>query len=145
MQNQAAEILSCPPLAEFFGEPIHTYTRAQAIEDGMLVDVSQTAKEAGFSISVAMTAGAWADAVEWTDKDSQRQTFQNESGRLWDVLWMAICAARRQQGKSEIHFQFYRVPRGGRGHMARLTTLTMKIGFGDESEPVITIMMPHED
>lgn len=34
---------------EFFGEPIHFYTRAaEALEDGTLVDVSETAKEAGF-------------------------------------------------------------------------------------------------
>ena len=29
---------------------IHSYTRAQAIEDGVLVDVSDVAKEAGFKL-----------------------------------------------------------------------------------------------
>ena len=32
----------------FFGNIISTYTRAQAIEDGVLIDVSPIAKEAGF-------------------------------------------------------------------------------------------------
>ena len=32
----------------FFGDIISTYTRAQAIEDGVLIDISPTAKEAGF-------------------------------------------------------------------------------------------------
>lgn len=34
--------------AEIFGDPIHTYSREQALEDGFLVDVSETAREAGF-------------------------------------------------------------------------------------------------
>ena len=32
----------------FFGEVISTYTRAQAIEDGVLIDAGSIAKEAGF-------------------------------------------------------------------------------------------------
>lgn len=67
---------------EIFGEPIHTYTRAQAIEDGALVDVSETATEAGFRVPVALTHAAWGDCVEWTETDSRRQTYQDEVGRL---------------------------------------------------------------
>ena len=39
----------------FFGNVISTYTRAQAIEDGVLVDVGSTAQEAGFKWPVALT------------------------------------------------------------------------------------------
>ncbi len=41
---------------------IHMYTREQAIEDGQLIDVSETpeAKEAGFRIPVCLTAGVHA-------------------------------------------------------------------------------------
>ena len=66
----------------FFGDIISTYTRAQAIEDGVLIDVSPIAKEAGFEWPVAMTAGAWADCVAWSDRDSQTQVHQDQSGRL---------------------------------------------------------------
>jgi hypothetical protein len=76
-------------------EIISAYTRAQAMADGVLVDVTDTAKEAGFAYPVAMTATAWADCVAWTDEDTRRQTPQDEFGRLWDVLWMAKMAARR--------------------------------------------------
>jgi uncharacterized protein YunC (DUF1805 family) len=38
-----------------FGEVIHAYTRAQAIEDGTLVDVTETAKEAGIKYPTAVT------------------------------------------------------------------------------------------
>lgn len=131
-------------LAEFFGEPIYSYTRAQAIADGTLVNVTETALEAGFRIPVAMTAAAWADCVAWSDADSERQTHQDESGRLWDVLWMASLAARRAQGE-RCPFQLYRVPRGGRATRPRPTTLHMHIGPGDAGEPVITLLLPGED
>ena len=42
---------------------IFSYTRAQAIEDGVLVDVTETAKEAGFRIPVALTQSVWAEYV----------------------------------------------------------------------------------
>ena len=130
-------------LAEIFGEVISSYTRTQAIDDGMLIDVSRNAQEAGFSFPVALTRAAWSDCVEWSEADSKRQTHQDESGRLWDVLWMASRAARR--GGQEIRFQLYRVPRGGRGMRPRLVTLKAICGPGDEGEPVITIMLPLED
>ena len=130
-------------LAEIFGEVISSYTRTQAIDDGMLIDVSHTAQEAGFSFPVALTRAAWSDCVEWSEADSKRQTYQDESGRLWDVLWMASRAARR--GGQEIRFQLYRVSRGGRGMRPRLVTLKAICGAGDEGEPVITIMLPTED
>ena len=129
---------------EFFGEAIHIYTRAQAIEDGILVDVSKMAQEAGFRLSVAMTRTAWNDCVEWSDTDSCRQVYQDPEGRLWDVLWMAAQAARR--GKNDrLAFQLYRVPRGGRVERPRLVTLHIHIGPGDGFDPVITLTLPGED
>lgn len=127
-----------------FGQPIYVYTRENAIDDGTLVDVSEVAREAGFRIPVAVTAAAWADCVAWSEADSQRQTHQDESGRLWDVVWMAAIAARKAQGE-RVPFQLYRVPRCGRATRPRLTTLRMHIGPGDAGEPVITILLPNED
>jgi len=130
-----------------FGDVIYAYTRAQAIEDGVLVDVAEIAREAGFRFPVAMTATVWSDCVEWSDEDSKRQTRQDEPGRLWDVLWMGMCAARgaASRNKSQISFSLYRVPRGGRGVRPRLAHLKLVIGPGDGGEPVITIMLPNED
>ena len=76
-------------MTELFGEVISTYSRAQALDDGVLVDAGAMAKEAGFRWTVAITAAAWTDCVAWTDADSERQVRQDESGRLWDVLFMA--------------------------------------------------------
>lgn len=132
-------------LDEIFGEAIYRYTRDQALEDGALVDATETAKEAGFRLPVALTSAAWHHAVEWTSEDSKRQTPQDESGRLWDVLWMAYLAARRASGSCRVQFQLLVVPRGGTAKRPRLTALHMHIGPGDDGEPVITIMLPHED
>lgn len=131
-------------ITEIFGGPIHTYGRAEAIEDGLLVDVSETAREAGFLIPVALTIGAWEDCIAWNATDSERQTYQDESGRLWDVLWMSAQAAKKASGE-RLAFQLYRVPRGGRGIRPRLTTLSLTIGPGDTGEPVITILLPGDD
>jgi hypothetical protein len=130
---------------EVFGEPISFYSRQQAIEDCELVDVTSVAAEAGFSIPVALTRAVYVDCVEWYDADTKRQTYQDEQGRLWDVLWMSILTAKRSQDESIISFNVLRVPRGGKGRKPKPVNLKMIIHGGDEGEPVITIMMPDED
>lgn len=132
-------------LHDIFGKTIFVYTRAQAIADGALVDVSSQARDAGFRIPVVVTAAVWADCVAWSEADSQRQVSQDEWARLWDVLWMASRAARRAQGAQRIAFSVNRVPRGGHGMRPRSVTLNLHIGPGDNAESVITILMPNED
>lgn len=139
MTNQAQPLFSAADLA-------HSYTRAQAIADGVLVDVTTTAAEAGFKIPVAMTRAAWADCVEWNDEiEARKATTQDESGRLWDVLWMAFQACRAPGGEQRRVFELHRVPREGRGNRPRLVSLVVCIGPGDDPRPVITIMQPNED
>lgn len=78
----------------YFGDVISTYTRTQAIEDGVLIDAGPMAQEAGFTGQVALTSAVWADCVAWNDDDNQKQVHQDQSGRLWDVLYMAAYAIR---------------------------------------------------
>ena len=133
-------------LTDLFGPVIHSYTRAQAIEDGVLVDVSETAQESGFKHPVALTRAVWEDCVAWNEDDNKRQTYQDESGRLWDVVIMLFFAIKSSQNNnSEKLYKLRRVPRGGKGHLAREVALKSHIGPGDNAEPVITIMLPHED
>ncbi len=129
-----------------FGPVMSTYTRTQAIEDGVLVDTGQMAQEAGFRLPVALTAGAWVDCVAWSGDDSRRQVHQEESGRLWDVLTMAAYAIRIARGiGDQLLFPLYRVPRDGQTKTARETTLKLLVGPGDNAEPVVTILRPSED
>ena len=130
----------------FFGEVISTYTRAQAIEDGVLVDASSTAQDVGFTISVALTSTVWADCVAWTDDDKQEQVHQDQSGRLYDVLFMAAFAIRTSAVSSDrLLYELYRVPRDGYSTDAKPVTLKLIIGPGDHGEPVTTILMLNED
>lgn len=39
---------------------IYVYTRAQAIEDGVLIDISDWAEEYGFTYPVAVTSYVWS-------------------------------------------------------------------------------------
>jgi len=69
------------PVESIFGDVISTYTRAQAIEDGVLIEAGSMARELGFKFPVAVTAAVWTDCVDWTDEDSEAQTHQDRSGR----------------------------------------------------------------
>lgn len=130
----------------FFGEVISTYTRTQAIEDGVLIDAGSMAQEAGFKWPVAVTSAAWADCIAWTEDDNRQQVYQDESGRLWDVLFMASHAIRNGSGTGDrLLFKLYRVRRDGRSKEAVLATLKLIVGPGDQGEPVITILLPDED
>jgi len=124
-------------LAELFGEPIHIYTRAQALEDGNLIDVSETAREAGIRYPVALTLSAWSAYVAVPPG----VVGQDEAGRLWDILWMFSLAARRAAG-ALLAFELY-VRNDNR--KPRRVQLKAICGPGDAGEPVITIMLPEED
>lgn len=135
--------------AEIFGGPIDSYGRGEAIADGYLVDVTETAREAGLSFPVALTRVAWENCVAWSDDDSARKHWpQDQAGRLWDVLSMARFfmrgAVRRNPAADRFAMQVLRVPREGRGVKARVVTLLVVIGPGDDAEPVITIGLPHD-
>ncbi|WP_257386591.1 DUF6573 family protein [Tahibacter caeni] len=122
---------------------IHTYTRREALDDGVLMDAGAPAREAGFKVPVALTARVWGTCVGW---GSDENVPQDEAGRLWDVLWMASLAARAAASRGDsgrVLFEVLVVPRGGR--RPRLTRLALLIGPGDQGECVATIMAPDED
>ncbi len=134
------------PVTEFFGEVIFTYNRAQALDDGVLINVTELAREAGFCLPAAITATAWSDCVAWTEADSSDQVHQDQSGRLWDLLFMAHHAIRSSRsGGDRLTFQLYRVPRDGKSTEAAITTLKLIVGPGDQGEPVVTILQLDED
>jgi len=135
-----------PSVEDFFGTVISTYTRAQAIEDGVLIDASVMAREIGFKFPVAVTAAVWADCVEWTEEDSAAQVHQDLSGRLYDVLFMAAFAIQSScQSGDRMLYELYRVPRNGYSTAPVPVTLKLIVGPGDSGEPTMTILLPNED
>ena len=69
---------------------IYRYTRADALRDGVLIDVTATATEAGIRWPVALTGAAWERCVTVP----AGVLCQDEAGRLWDVLTMLRFAIR---------------------------------------------------
>ena len=56
------------------------------------IAVTRTAEEVGLGFGivgapVALSRVVWEECVEWTDEDSERQTYQEQDARLWDVLF----------------------------------------------------------
>ena len=132
--------------AAAFDPVISVYTRAQAIEDGILVDVSETAREAGFNIPVAVTRTVWNRLVALPES---YRGFQDEKGRLWDMLWMARHYALRASDADrvimcvlvrDIRRDLRDSNRAPRKHFP-----IVAIGVGDDGSPVITIMFPEDD
>ena len=121
-------------------EVIHAYTRAQAIEDGVLVDLSDLAREAGFRFPVAVTQGVWAVLNPTKELESAGQDL---NGRAWDMLTVLRHAIRRALRTDEVRFAplFMREP----GQKVEPVEMRAKCGPGDDAEPVITVMMPDED
>ena len=70
---------------------ISTYTRQDAIDDGMFVDVSEVAKEAGINYPVAITNNLYHTHVN----PSKMPSGQDEQGRLWDLLNVFAYTAKR--------------------------------------------------
>lgn len=123
---------------------VYSFTRNDAFEAGMLIDASALAAEAGFRVPLALTDTAWAECVAWPE-GTKGGWGQSEEGRLWDVLWMASCAARRrhQAGQGRAEFEVFRVPQGG--WKAKPVRLVLTIGPADAGERVATVMMPGEE
>ncbi len=118
---------------------IHTYTRKQAIEDGVLVDVSVTAKEAGINFPVAVTSAVWDLYVVPSEK--LEGCGQSVSGRLWDLLWMF----RMNALKANSDLLFFSCIFLSEHEVREEVKLKALCGPGDNCEPVITIMLPMED
>ncbi len=124
-----------------FGDVVYSYTRAQAVADGVQVEVSKVAAEAGIKYPVFLTRTVF-DAYVAVPPDVSGQ---DEAGRLWDVVWMTRFAIlRAKPGVDRIPVALY-VRNDNRA--AKLVKLIATCGplDIDDPAPAITVMMPDED
>ena len=126
-----------------FGNVVYSYSRAQAIADGVLVDVTDTPEflEAGFKYPVAMTRTVWDRCVE-IPKGVIGQDIQ---GRLWDLLYMLRIAIQHSKGPTDAVYLELPVRNDNREGEPPIVRLKSVCGPGDQAEPVITVMLPVED
>ncbi len=131
---------------------IFAYTRDDALNDGVLLDVGPMATEAGFTFPVAITAKLFNTLMPPSEAVGQ-----SYEGRLWDVLWMLHCHIKGTLppvksypygGGECIHFVLdivnddEPVKRGPDPWRVELKAIC---GPGDNREPVLTIMHIDED
>ena len=119
---------------------IHTYSRAQAIEDGVLIDVTKQAKDIGIRFPTALTAGVWAEAVA-APIGSELANDIWEISRVNELLEMAMMELETLSTKC-VRFVY---------HVAITLDDSKRIEFratvslGDDGRHVLTVMLPHED
>ncbi|UBM12811.1 DUF6573 family protein [Cupriavidus metallidurans] len=116
-----------------------------------LVDVTETARVAGFTLPVLMTVDAWANCVRWTDEDAERtKTLQDQAERLWDVLWTLRVAIGngptliQKLDPSRLIWTLMRMPTDGPRKPTRVKLKAM-VGLGDIDTPALTIKLTTED
>ncbi len=127
-----------------FGDVIYAYTRSQALADGVLIDVTGDAREAGIKYPTAVTEALWNGYI---DPDERLKSMgQSSRGRLWDVLFLFTFAARSSpKGCSELLYKVsFLMDRDGR-YQQETVEIKAICGPGDDRAPVITIMLPDED
>ena len=121
---------------------IFTYTRAQAIDDGVLVDgtigdLAEVTRQ-HYKYPVAMTAAVFALMEQAVNNRKHCNDFKG----VWhDILWMSKMNITRRFDESS---HLFKVIITGTGRK-RTHELKIVCGPGDDAEPVLTIMLPEED
>jgi hypothetical protein len=129
-------------LNNFFSESdmIFVYTRAQAIADGVLIDLTSCfpSDTRMFKWPLACTSSVW-NLIESAASAEE----VDPALYVWDVAYMAHVAIKSatNSGSSELPFEV-KMPLTENGAEYKLKLVC---GPGDNGEPVLTIMLPMED
>jgi hypothetical protein len=124
-----------------FGPIIFSYTRKQALADGVQVDVSETAQEAGIKFPVFVTRTVY-DAYVAVPPGV---TGQDEAGRLWDVVYMTRHAIQQAQpGADRIVVELFVRNDDRKPKLVKLVAVCGPLDI-DTPEPAITVMLEGED
>ena len=128
-------------LAEFFGQPIYTYTRAQAVADGEQVEVTRTAAEAGIRFPVFLTRSVFDTYVAVPPG----VTGQDEAGRLFDLVWMLRFAIiRARPGCDRLPVALYVRNDNRRPRLVKLVAVCGPLDI-DDPTPAIIVLLPDDD
>lgn len=114
---------------------VYRCSRGQAFVDGLLVDITWTARMAGFSFPFAVSAAVWEQCV---CDPAEIGGFELESKKLPNALGKALLD---DADRNPVHFEID-VPTCS-GEQKRMS-LAAVLGSGDHGEPVITVMFATE-
>jgi len=119
---------------------IFSYTRKQALLDGVLIDASADAKAAGFKFPVAIGDNLFNQYMMPPDGlDGEGQSL---AGRMHDIFEMLKAAIRNKRAQDRVLFEvlFLMSP----GKLEKVQILAV-VGPGDDGEPVLTICLPEDE
>lgn len=120
---------------------ISTYTRQQAIEDGVLIDMTTLYPDITkqlYKFPVAATAEVWSIVEQSV---SSKRHANDHQGVIWDILWMSQQGIIKRIDESQ---HIFRVIITG-ASPNKYHDFKIICHPGDSGEPVLTIMMPWED
>jgi hypothetical protein len=124
-----------------FGPVIYAYSRSQAVADGVQVDVTKTAQEAGIKFPMFLTRAVFNNYVAVPPD----VTGQDEAGRLWDLVWMARFAILRSHGHTDrLPVALYVRNDNHRAKLVKLIAVCSALDM-DDPQPALTLMMTDED
>jgi len=124
-----------------FGEVFYSYTRSQAVADGVQVEVTKTAQEAGIIFPMFLTRAVFDNYVAVPEG----VTGQDEAGRLWDVVWLTRFAIiRARPGVDRLPVALYVRNDNHRAKLVKLIATCGPLDI-DDPQPAITVLMPDED
>lgn len=125
---------------------ISLYTRADAIRDGLLIEVDPAlCREVGVVYPVCITDNLWVYIEPSNLADMPGQSVK---GRLWDLLWMIriIISNPKNKRTDTIRFRVSFMLKDGRQPASLEEVFVIgRFGPGDNAEPVITLMLPEDD
>lgn len=123
------------------GVPLFVFGRRQAINDGVLVDLTaQCPQEVKlFNFPVACTEAVWS-LIERACEPS-KESCSGLAGVVWDLLWMASRAVLERPESSVVMFDAIITGVG----VAKKHAFKMEVGPDDNLAPCLTIMFPQED
>ncbi len=128
---------------------IASYTRAEALADGFQIDVSETAREAGFKCTVYLNRTVYDTYV----KIPEGVKGQDEAGRLWDILSMLHFSimetpATKRIGRLTYSLYVRNDPASQDDfddtNLVHLVATCGPVDINDP-RPAITVMLPDED
>ncbi len=119
---------------------IYSYTRTQALEDGVLIDVTEEAMASGFKIPVAVGDNLFHRYV--VPSENLTKEGQSMEGRLHDVFEMLKAAASMRWDGSRVLFDVLFLMAPGKLEQVKILAV---VGPGDEGEPVLTICLPEDE
>ena len=129
-----------PEILSLF-DTVHTYTRSQAVADGVQIEVTKTAQEAGIKFPVFITRSVFDAYVAIPEGVAD----QDEAGRLWDIVWMLRYAIQRSRaGVNRIPVALYVRNDNLRPRLVKLIAVCSALDIEDP-QPAITVMLPDED